>query len=156
MTVNLVAMDESTFAEYYRQSLKEYAYEHVKAGNWKEDEAVQNAQAEFEQLLPDGLKTKGHVLLSVMHGRETIGILWLNIRIRNQEKQAFIYDVKLDEEQRGKGLGTRTMEALDEYAKSVGVKQIRLHVFGHNHRAKSLYEKTGYEVTDYHMQKRLL
>lgn len=36
MTVNLVAMDENTFKEYYQQTLKEYAYEHVKAGDWNE------------------------------------------------------------------------------------------------------------------------
>lgn len=156
MSVHLVAMDEKTFGDYYQKSIKEYANEHVKAGNWQENEAFQNAQKEFEQLLPDGRNTKGHVLLSVMHEGETIGTLWLNIRMRNQEKQVFIYDIKLDEAQRGKGLGKRTMEALDEYAKSLGVQQIRLHVFGHNQRAKSLYDKMGYEVTDYHMQKKLL
>lgn len=155
MTVNLVAMDENTFKEYYEKSLKEYACEHVKAGNWEEDKAIQNARNDFEQLLPDGLDTKGHVLLSIMYEGKAIGSLWINIRIKNQEKQAFIYDIKIHEAERGKGLGKCAMEALDEYAKSLDVQQIRLHVFGHNHRAKSLYDKMGYEVTNYHMQKKL-
>ncbi|MEN1969063.1 GNAT family N-acetyltransferase [Lentibacillus sp. N15] len=155
MTVKLLPMNKETFKQYYQHHLKEYANEHVKAGNWEEDEAIKKAQDEFNQLLPEGLATKDHVLFSVLHEEEQIGNLWLHIRIKNQEKQIFIYDIELDEKQRGKGLGKATMEALDDYAKSEGIKQIRLHVFAHNKRAMALYKKMGYEMTDYHMQKRL-
>lgn len=156
MAVKLIPMKEETFKQYYKNSLEDYAYEHVKAGSWKGDEAVQKATEEFEQLLPDGLATKDHFLFSVLHDSEPIGILWLYVTPTDQEKLAFIYDIELEEEQRGKGLGKATMVALDEYAKLEGVKQIRLHVFAHNQRAVELYKTMGYEMTDYHMQKRLL
>src|SRR5699024_11077698 len=103
----------------------------------------------------NGSATKGHFLFTILHEEEPIGNLWLYVRSKNQEKRAFIYDIKLHEAQRGMGLGERTMEALDEYAKSKGIKQIRLHVFGHNQPAKALYEKMGYEITNYHMEKRI-
>ncbi|WP_010097519.1 GNAT family N-acetyltransferase [Ornithinibacillus scapharcae] len=84
-----------------------------------------------------------------------IGILWVYIQDKNQEKQAYIYDIELDEDQRGKGLGKATMLALEEYAKSENIKQIRLHVFAHNQRAIALYKKMGYEMTNHQMLKRL-
>lgn len=155
MPIELTAMTEATFNQYYKYALKEYADEHVKAGNWREEDAIQKAREQFDQLLPDGLATKGHVLLSILHDGEPIGIIWLHVQSNHQEKQAFIFDIKLDENQRGKGLGKAAMEALDQYALSKGVQQIRLHVFAHNHRARSLYEKMGYETTDYKMSKRL-
>ena len=155
MLIKLKPMNEETFNQYYNYSLKEYANEHVKAGNWKEDDAEQKAREQFEQLLPDGLATKEHVLFSVLHDEKPIGILWLHIQSNKEEKQAFIYDIELYDSERGKGLGSATMAALDEYAKSESIKQIRLHVFAHNQRAIALYEKMGYEMTDHQMLKRL-
>ncbi|WP_085521572.1 GNAT family N-acetyltransferase [Tuberibacillus sp. Marseille-P3662] len=155
MSLELTSMTEERFNQYYKHALKAYADEHVKAGNWKEEEAIQKARQQFEQLLPDGLETKDHHLLSILHDGEPIGILWLRVQSNHQEKQAIIFDIKLDEDQRGKGFGTAAMEAIDEYAQSMGVQQIRLHVFAHNQRAKSLYEKMGYDMTGYQMSKRL-
>lgn len=153
MTVKLTPMDEKTFKEYYEQSLEDYAYEHVKAGNWKEDGALEKAKEQFKQLLPYGLATNEHFLFSILHDHNPIGILWLHIRSMGQQKQAFIFDIKLEEDQRGKGSGKETMNALDEYAKAEGITQVRLHVFAHNERAIALYKNMGYEMTDHHMLK---
>lgn len=155
MSVLLKPMNEKELNEYLGHSLKKFALEQVKAGNWKEEEAEQNARAQFEQLFPEGLSTKEHILFSVHHEGEPIGILWVYIQDKNQEKQAYIYDIELDEDQRGKGLGKATMLALEEYAKSENIKQIRLHVFAHNQRAIALYKKVGYEMTNHQMLKRL-
>lgn len=155
MAIKLAPMDQKTFEAYYERSLKDYADEHIRAGSWGVDEAPQKAREQFAQLLPDGLASKNHFLFSVKHDKESIGILWLYVTPKNQEKQAFIYDVELEEGQRGNGYGKATMNALDEYAKAEGITQIRLHVFAHNKRAIALYEKMGYEMTNHYMLKKL-
>ncbi|WP_204200806.1 GNAT family N-acetyltransferase [Mammaliicoccus sciuri] len=66
-----------------------------------------------------------------------------------------MYDIKIDESERGKGLGKMTMQALDEYCKEHDIKSIRLHVFGHNQIAYELYKKMGFETTNYYMEKAL-
>lgn len=153
MDVRLVPMNEETFKTYYEKAITEYAYEHVKSGSWTEEKAIQKATEQFEDLLLDGLATKEHFLFSVLDGEDPVGILWLRIRLTDQGKQAFIFDIKLEESERGKGYGKATMKALDDYAEKEGISQIRLHVFAHNERAIALYEKMGFEMTNHYMSK---
>ena len=46
---------------------------------------------------------------------------------------------------RRRGAGVALMRAAEEWAASVGVSKIELHVFPHNAPALALYEKLGYE-----------
>ena len=46
----------------------------------------------------------------------------------------------------GKGIGGRMMAFIEEYAKSLGLRQIYLHVLKDNERAIRLYTKNGYRV----------
>jgi RimJ/RimL family protein N-acetyltransferase len=48
------------------------------------------------------------------------------------------------EEQRRRGIGLALMQAGEEWARSVGVLKIELHVFPHNEAALALYERLGY------------
>lgn len=154
MSVQFAPMTEEHYVKYLAKAVNYYADDKVKAGTWDEEEALEKSRDEFAALLPQGIHSKNHLLFSVENNGKPIGILWLYIIQHGTEKHAFIYDIELDEAERGKGLGKATMEALDEYAKREGIKKIMLHVFAHNHRAISLYEKCGYEMTDYHMAKR--
>ncbi len=68
---------------------------------------------------------------------------------------AFVYDFLIYDEFRRQGYGTQTLLALEAKAKELGVDKIALNVFAHNHIARALYEKTGFEVTGIYMTKRL-
>ena len=46
---------------------------------------------------------------------------------------------------RRRGAGRALMEAAEEWAGSIGVRKIELHVFPHNGGALALYERLGYE-----------
>jgi RimJ/RimL family protein N-acetyltransferase len=50
---------------------------------------------------------------------------------------------------RRRGIGTRLMEALIAWARSVGAHKISLHVWPHNAAALRLYEKFGFEREGY-------
>ncbi|MCD5323174.1 MULTISPECIES: GNAT family N-acetyltransferase [Pontibacillus] len=156
MKVRFIPMKQETFEEYYQTSVREYANEHVEAGNWTASEAMINAQEQFESLLPDGLNTRDHDLFAVVNeeGKE-IGMIWLHRQHRPEETHIFIYDIKLHNEEQGKGYGTAAMRALERYAESLNIVQIGLHVFAHNKRALHLYKKMGFETTDLVMKKRL-
>jgi RimJ/RimL family protein N-acetyltransferase len=52
-------------------------------------------------------------------------------------------------ERRGRGVGTALLEAAIEWARSVGVGKIELHVFPWNEAAIALYEKLGFEREGY-------
>jgi len=147
----LVPMQQQDFGPYLERDIQEYAEGHVRNGDWREEESLELSRKEHEQLLPDGLHSKNQYLFSILDdaGGQKLGMLWVNI----QNNQAFIYDFRIDEEQRGKGYGKQALMALDEKLKSMNVESVRLHVFGDNTTAQELYKKMGFQITGIQMKK---
>jgi ribosomal protein S18 acetylase RimI-like enzyme len=153
--VRLISMTESEFETYLEKTVPEYAADKVRAGHWPESEALDLSRKSYQALLPQGVKTEHNYLfrIQVEESGEKVGILWLKHEAPGQH--GFIFDIVVDEEQRGKGYGKQAMLALEEVAKELGIKTIGLHVFTHNPTAVELYKKVGYEITSMNMVKRL-
>ena len=154
--VYLHAMTDQAFERWSARLIEDYAGEHVKAGNWSASEALAKARKSIEDLLPDGVDTREHHLFTIMDstGKQAVGVLWLGVNPRMQDA-GFIYDLEIDEPFRRQGYATAAMKALEEKARQLGMAKLALHVFGHNAKARSLYEKLGYGVTDISMAKEL-
>ena len=155
--IRLVPMLESELDAYLEKSIPNYAAENVQAGYWSETEALEKSRKVFDNLLPEGVKSKGQYLFQVEEAEtnERVGIIWLNARTDIPRPSGFIYDIEMDEKLRGKGYGKQTMLAIEEKARELGLKSIGLHVFAHNAVAKGLYEKIGYEVKSLNMVKEI-
>ena len=155
--IRLVPMLESELNAYLEKSIPNYAADNVEAGYWSEEEALEKSRKVFNDLLPEGVKSKGQHLFQVenVETNERVGIIWLNARTDVPRPSGFIYDIEMGEKFRGKGYGKQTMLAIEEKARELGLKSIGLHVFAHNAVAKGLYEKIGYEVTSLNMVKEL-
>ena len=67
----------------------------------------------------------------------------------------FIYDLRIYDEYQRRGYARQAMLALETKVRELGLDTISLHVFGHNHAAKALYDQLGYEVTNINMSKKL-
>ncbi|WKA56152.1 GNAT family N-acetyltransferase [Planococcus shixiaomingii] len=154
MPLHFRSMDELKYNDFIEKLVAEYAGEHIKAGTWDPEEAHGLAQSQIQQLVPEGLGTSGHRFFIALDKSEPVGSVWLNIQPREKKKQAFIFDLKIEEQQQGKGYGKAIMAALDEYAKAENFEKIALHVFAHNERALKLYQTMGYEIKSYNMEKR--
>ena len=149
--VQLVPMEQKDFEPYFELDIREYAEEHVRNGNWKKEEALEQSRKEHQQLLPDGLQSRNQYLFSIMDDAKNkkLGLIWVNI----ENSQAFIYDFRIDDEYQGKGYGKQALTALDEKLQSMNVQSVSLHVFGDNITAQELYKKMGFEITGIHMRK---
>ncbi|WP_409292714.1 GNAT family N-acetyltransferase [Peribacillus sp. SCS-37] len=150
--IRLAAMNAEDFQKYLTYAIEQYANEHVKSGNWKEEEAYGKAAQEYDVLLPDGEKTANHHLFTVRDGEQDAGMIWL---AEKSENRGFIFDINIWEEYQGRGYGKKAMEEIEIKAKELGLKSIALHVFGHNGKARELYEKLGYIITNINMKKEL-
>ena len=146
-------MLETDFQAYMDAIIPQYAQEHVKGGRWTAEEALSAAQAEIAQLLPDGVATQDHYFYSLIADDETelVGLLWF----AEQKGRAFIYDVIIKEQFRRRGYATQAFLALEEKVHELGLNTISLHVFGHNHAARALYQKLGFIETNVIMAKTL-
>ena len=152
--VRLTPMNESELQKFLDYMIPVYAKDKVDAGTWKAEEAQQFSTEAYARLLPDGLATKDQYLYLIEEeGGTQIGFIWLYVDPGKRE--AFLYEITLYEEWRGRGLGKDTMAALEEKAKELGARSVGLHVFAHNRRALALYEKSGYHATDITMKKYL-
>lgn len=144
--VRLEKMSEFDFDNYINDSIKDYAAEKIKVGAWAQEEAENLSKETFVRLLPKDIYSENQYFFSIIDADKQmkVGYLWFQCCEKLIGKEAFIYDFIIFKEFRSKGYGTQALKSLDEVAKGLGINKISLHVFAHNKRALSLYEKTGF------------
>ena len=155
--VRLVPMTEEEFRAFLERDVKGYAEQNVKAGYWSESQALEKSRQEHERLLPEGLASKDHYLLTieeVEHG-EKVGMVWLSVDRQSSVPFGFIFDLYIAEAFRRRGYARQAMLKLEEKARELGLKKLSLHVFAHDEEARALYEKLGYRVSSLNMLKEL-
>lgn len=155
--VALARIEQRDFEEFLEKAIHDYAQEKIISGNWMADEALEKSRAEFMSLLPDGLQTKDQFVYSVLDEDTnlSIGVLWVQVKMGEFHRKAFICDFVIQPEFRGNGFGKQALQALDKKLKEMGVASVSLHVFAHNTNAIALYEKAGYKATNLYMGKEL-
>jgi ribosomal protein S18 acetylase RimI-like enzyme len=151
-------MTQEEFDAWMPRAIEAYAADHERNGSRPPGQALEIAKQEFATLLPDGVDTAEHHLLTGTVGGRPIGMLWLFLPAapRAGTTGAFVYDVEVDPDKRGGGFGKGLMLAAEDFARQHGADVIKLHVFGDNTVAIRLYERLGYEPTNINMAKRLV
>lgn len=157
--VQLEPMTETQYQSYLDTAVEDYAQAHLKSGDCAPEDALRLAQEDYQKLLPDGLQSKNNFLFSIhddaLGDNETIGMVWFAVKAKRVVRSAFIYDLNIREDLRGRGYGRKVMERVEEQAQEMGIDTVGLHVFGYNHAARTLYEKMGYQITGIGMTKTL-
>jgi ribosomal protein S18 acetylase RimI-like enzyme len=119
------------------------------------DIARKKAERDFPALLPKGLATEGQWLYTVEADDEAVGVLWVAEREDDFGKSLFVYDVQIDEAQRGRGLGRAAMLLAEDEARRRGIGAVSLNVFGGNDVARNLYRSLDYSEAAIYMVKRV-
>jgi ribosomal protein S18 acetylase RimI-like enzyme len=153
--VSLRPLPEERFAAFLERSVAEYATARVAAVGTTMDAALRNARAQTSALLPQGFATPGHRLYEVMEGEIAVGHLWIGTTEGDGFRNAFVYDVWLREDARGRGVGRQVMMLAEDVAQSLGARDLELYVFAHNARARRLYESLGFRTVNMGMRKTL-
>lgn len=155
MTLSLEPMSAEYFAAWNERLIVEYAREKVEAGVWTEEHALELSKAEQGTSLPDGMQTPGHDFFVGTVDGEIVGNLWLFTDPSLPSRETFIYDIEINSEHRGKGLGRELLSAAESWCAEHGSMSVRLNVFAPNKTARALYESAGYLPTSMHMMKRI-
>jgi ribosomal protein S18 acetylase RimI-like enzyme len=125
------------------------------------DQARAAAERQTTELLPDGVATDGVLLFMAEIERATIegvtvGWIWISLPTAPERPDtAWIFNVEIDAEHRGKGYGRAIMLAAEDELARRGIPRLALNVFGYNTAARRLYESLGFEVTSQQMVKAL-
>ncbi|MGA8153560.1 MAG: GNAT family N-acetyltransferase [Terriglobales bacterium] len=90
-------------------------------------------------LIYDQQTPVGYIVLILGYSLELLG------------RDAFIDEFFLAETHRSRGWGRKTMEFVEEYARSLGIRAIHLEVVRSNHRALEVYRKLGFHGREHHL-----
>jgi ribosomal protein S18 acetylase RimI-like enzyme len=102
-------------------------------------------------VLPAGLATENVRIWAVEADERKVGTVFLGLR----DGAAWLYDITIDESERGRGYGRAAMEALEAEVRLLGRDSLALNVWGGNAVARGLYRSLGYVEESVHMRKRL-
>lgn len=150
--ITLRPMTDAEYDPYAAALLESYAESRAKNIGTTLDEERAASAKQIAELLPNGLHTPNHYFWRVVNeAGEPVGVLW--VHVLPEQARAFIYDIEMGADQRGKGYGRATLEAMEAALKPLGVSNVGLSVFGDNAVAQRLYEKMGYEVVATNMKK---
>jgi ribosomal protein S18 acetylase RimI-like enzyme len=112
-----------------------------------------------ETLLPDGLGTAGHHLLTAQNAAgEAVGNAWVGpdlSQVVGTADAAWLYDIYVFPPFRRLGYGAAVLAAIETLMADEGRSSLGLNVVGDNEAAIALYRGTGYEVASMSMRKRI-
>ena len=157
MSTRLRPVRDEELPEFIRSARDGYAQQLEAHAYTSPAEAAETAEREIADLLPDGRIPEGHHAYVVEDGAtgDPVGRLWFAERARGDETVAWIYEISIDENARGRGFGRQAMALLEEEVRRLGFPAIALNVFGGNEPARSLYRSLGYREISVWMSKEL-
>lgn len=154
MTPTLVTMEPERMRRWLAAARVQYVAERMEAGETKA-EAEASAASSYETTFPGGIPTPSQRIFDVLVDGTVVGLLWIAPRDDAEPAHWWVWDIEIDEQFRGRGLGRATMLLAEERARSEGAASLGLNVFGGNHVAKALYDSLDYRETSIHMRKSL-
>ena len=151
--IRLDPMTDEEFAAWLLPSVATLAREHVASGQWAPEEALGFAKAQAARLLPDGPRSDQQHLYTIKDAADgaAVGTLWIGMRLKAGLPEAYVYDLVIDEDRRGRGYGRAAMLACATRGRELGASSVGLHVFGHNAVARALYTSLGFTETNVSM-----
>ncbi|MFJ8309433.1 MULTISPECIES: GNAT family N-acetyltransferase [unclassified Streptomyces] len=147
-------MRADEFEVWERADAESFARSWIERGV-PEAQARARAAGEHRRLLPDGLATAGARFLVLEDRGSPVGSVWVG-RSPVPAEGAYVFDVRVAPEHRGRGHGRSLMLLAQGVALADGADTLALHVFAGNTPALRLYESLGYRPTRYHQYKSLL
>jgi ribosomal protein S18 acetylase RimI-like enzyme len=153
--VRFVPFDEVDFHAWLTEAIPSFALANVEDGSWSLAESIGLSRAAHDALLPQGLATPGHffVHLNDAGNGQRVGMLWWAEARKGGTLQAWVYNLTVAEAARRRGFARAALCELEGVARGHGMQQLGLHVFGHNHAARRLYESLGFEPASLTLRK---
>ncbi len=149
--ITLQKMNKEEFRTFKEFSISDYAMDLMNGQNLSREQALNDAEEEFDGDLPDGLETKDSFVMNIVDANENrVGWIWFQYYSNEDDniKWVFLEDLLIVESERRKGYASAAIEEMNVLAKKDGCTLSELFVWYHNPGGVSLYEKLGYKPFD--------
>ncbi|MEV6250053.1 GNAT family N-acetyltransferase [Streptomyces sp. NPDC051742] len=153
--VEVRPMTEAEYVGWEVRAREQFAQSWIDRGVPAE-QARAKAEGSHRRFLPEGLATPGVAIHVVVRDGRPAGHLWTGrMELEPGRWAAFVYNIEVEEEQRGRGYGRALMLLAERVAREAGDTLLGLHVFAGNTPAIRLYESLGYRTTHVNSAKEL-
>ena len=155
VAVRFAPFSDVDFHAWLLQAIPAFALTNVEDGGWSLAESIEKSKEAHALLLPQGLQTPGQffVRLQDADSGSDLGTLWWAESDQAGRRQAYVYNIEIEIPARRRGYARAAFQELERVAREHGVHHLSLHVFGHNHAARRLYDELGFEPTSITMRK---
>lgn len=150
--LSLVPKSIEQIAAWLPIAMSAYEEARIAAGD-SSAAAAAARQASEQQFFPDGRLIEGHFLFTVVADGEDAGWLWIGPS--SDASSWWVWDIRVHDAFRRRGIGRAAMLLAEDVARSQGATSIRLNVFAYNEAAIRLYDELGYQTAALHKLKRL-
>lgn len=149
-------MTTTELAAWLGENKASFVAELVAAGRDRQ-RAEARVEAQYGEWFPNGQPGERHQVLVVEQDGTRVAIVWLgpSPQRANDASVAWLYDIEVDSDQRGRGLGRGALALAEQVARAAGASRLELNVFGGNALARGLYRSAGYEEIAVTMAKTL-
>lgn len=142
---------EDEYAAWDAAHRAEYCRALVEQAGLAPEDAAAKAERDVSSVFREGFATPRTWIWAVEADGRRVGALFVGIH----DGGAWLYDITIDEVERGKGYGRAAMLALEDEVRALGFESIGLNVWGGNDVARRLYRSLGWTEESVHMRKRL-
>ena len=147
MSVMIRGRTEKEYEAFCRMSIAHHVAERMEECAMPQDDATIQAKIEFAGMLPDGLNTKNHYLMTIVEegNKEVVGFIWTIHEYTDGLKQSFVCDFVILDSKRRNGYAAATLSLTEKMALEAGCLESVLYVAENNYPAKAIYRKCGYQ-----------
>ncbi len=146
--ITLRKMTEDEFRAFRKSSVADYAADLMNGRKLSPEQALTEAEEEFDADLPDGLDTKLTFVMNVEDENENrVGWIYFKYYAREDDGQYYVFleDLLIFESERRKGFASAAIREMNTLARQDGCLSSVLFVWDHNPEGMRLYEKCGYK-----------
>ncbi len=148
--VNFRRLRADEFEAWAAEHIRGYAEGMIAFADMSREQSELKAARDVAAVLPQGVATEGtHLWVVEDEGGRSVGSVFLGVRGGG----AWLFDITIDEAQRGRGLGRAVMLALEHEVRTLGFDRLGLNVWGGNEIARSLYRSLGFGEISVEMKK---
>ena len=147
--ITLHKMTEDGFRAFRQSSVSEYTSDLMKGRELSPEQALKEAEEEFDMILPDGLETKYSYLMNIEDANENkVGWIFFKYIANGEDDQSYVFleDLLIFKSERRKGFASAAIKEMNTQAKKDGCSSSALFVWDHNPDGLRLYKKCGYKV----------
>lgn len=137
---------KSKLAEFYKKNIDSCLY----IENFTMDDAMIKIDSLIEHVSKDQAIVYGYYFDKFL-----IGYVWAYEHKYRDEERVYVSEIRVDENFRGRGIGHKLLQAVENAALELGYRALYIHTEASNKGAIRLYENEGYEIERVQLRKQL-